>query len=311
LHTHALLRVGGDHWLWYHRSHHSLLDTYGHTLVTRRVADVCTALAAGRAPAPTPFGPAVALAEEETAYRASARHLRDRVHWLAELADRPEPRTLAGRTAHPSRTSLRSEARLAPGTAEALRRLAASVRAGWREVVCAAQALHLARATGAGDVLLALPVMGRTGSVALRTPGSAENVVPLRLTVTSGTTFAELTHQAVLGIRAARRHQRFRHEDIRRAVTGPRVTFLPPGGGPSFGGARSDVRVLATGPVDDLTVLVQDGPRPRIDVAANPALYGADELAAHHGRFLDLLARLAHSDPHRRLGAPPRAHLQV
>ncbi|WP_338059148.1 AMP-binding protein [Streptomyces olivoreticuli] len=313
LFRHALLRVGERRWLWYQRAHHAVLDGYGHLLVARRVAEVYSALATGAEPGPGPFGPLAALVEEDAAYRASGLRARDRAHWLGEFADRPEVPTLAGRTAPPSRTPLRRTARLAPGTAERLRHLATSVRATWKDAAFAAQALYLARATRSDVVVLGLPVMGRTGSVALRVPGMAVNVLPLRLTVTPDTTFAELTHQVVTGIRVARRHQRLRHEDIRRdlgltgrdrALAGPRVNIVPLSDGPAFAGARSDLHTLASGPVDDLTVHLHDradGTGLRIDYEANPALYGQDALDAHHTRFLDLLTRLADSDPHRPL----------
>ncbi|MEU7104377.1 amino acid adenylation domain-containing protein [Streptomyces sp. NPDC046215] len=310
LFAHALFRVGDRRWLWYQRVHHAVLDGYGYSLVARRVAEVYSALAAGTDPGPSPFGRLAALVEEDAAYRGSAAHGRDRAHWLERFADRPEAPTLAGRAARPSRTSLRSTAHLAPESADRLRELAASVRATRTDVLLAAQACYLARATRSEDVVLGLPVMGRMGSVALRVPGMVMNVLPLRLRVTSDTTFAELTHQVVLGIRDARRHQRYRHEDIRRdlglpaegrALVGPLVNVMPFDYGLTFAGARSDAHNLAPGPVDDLTVSVYDradGGGLRIDYDGNPALYGQDELAAHQHRFLDLLARLAACDPH-------------
>ncbi|MGW1076616.1 condensation domain-containing protein [Streptomyces sp. NPDC002537] len=305
LFTHALLRTGRNRWLWYQKAHHAVLDGHGHGLVARRAATVYSALATHQAPGPTPFGPLAALADEEAAYRDSPRRARDRAHWLGGPAGGSGAPTLAGRTAPPSPTSLRSTARLAPATADGLRRLAASVRATWKDAVCAAQAYDLARVTRGEDVVLAVPVMGRTGSVALRTPGMAMNVLPLRLTVAPGTTFAELTHQVVLGIRDLRRHQGLRHEDLRRSVTGPRVNFLPPGTGPAFAGVPSTAHSLAAGPVDDLTVHIQEAPAPLVAYEANPALYDRDGLAAHHARFLALLADLTRGDPHRPLADLP------
>nr|WP_285439659.1 amino acid adenylation domain-containing protein [Streptomyces sp. ISL-11] len=315
LFAHALFRVGDRRWLWYQRAHHAVLDGYGHSLVARRVAEVYSALATGADPGASPFGRLAALVEEDTAYRASGTRARDRAHWLGLFADRPAASTLAGRTALPSRTSVRSTAHLAPDATDRLRRLAASVRATWTDVLFAAQAFYLARATRSEDVVLGLPMMGRMGSVALRVPGMVMNVLPLRLTVTADTTFAELTRQVVLGIRAARRHQRYRHEDIRRdlgllgegrALVGPLVNVMPFDYGLTFAGARSDAHNLASGPVDDLTVNIYDradGSGLRVDYDGNPALYRRRELAAHQHRFLDLLTRIADSDPHRPLGA--------
>ncbi|MFI9202077.1 amino acid adenylation domain-containing protein [Streptomyces sp. NPDC053048] len=315
LFAHALFRVGERRWLWYQRVHHAVLDGYGYSLVARRVAEVYTALAAGDDPGPSPFGRLAALVEEDAAYRDSATYDRDREHWTGHLAGRPAVPTLSGRAALPSRTTLRHTAHLGPQAAARLRELAASVRATWPDVLFAAQALYLARATGRRDVVLGLPMMGRMGSVALRVPGMVMNVLPLRMTVAPDATFAELTRQADLGIRAARRHQRYRYADLRRdlgllgeggALVGPLVNVMPFDYGLTFAGARSDAHNLSGGPVDDLTVNIYDradGTGLRIDYDANPASYGDDELAAHQRRFLDLLTRIADSDPHEPLSA--------
>ncbi|MFI9306090.1 amino acid adenylation domain-containing protein [Streptomyces triculaminicus] len=313
LFAHALLRVGDRRWLWYHRVHHAVLDGYGHALVARRVADVYTALAAGDDVGPSPFGRLAALVEEDAAYRDSATYERDRDHWRRHMADRPAVPTLSGRAALPSRTTVRHTAHLGPEAAARLRELAASVRATWPDVLFAAQALYLSRATGRQDVVLGLPMMGRMGSVALRVPGMVMNVLPLRLTVTPDATFAELTRQADLGIRTARRHQRYRYADLRRdlgllgegtALVGPLVNVMPFDYGLTFAGAPCEAHNLSGGPVDDLTVGIYDradGSGLRIDYDANPASYEDGEVAAHQRRFLDLLTRIAGSDPHRPL----------
>ncbi|MEU1778526.1 condensation domain-containing protein [Streptomyces abikoensis] len=300
LFAHGLLRVGERRWLWSQRVHHAVLDGYGHSLLARRTADVYTALAAGTDPGAGPFGRLAALVEEDAAYRGSAAQDRDREHWLRHTAADDAP-TLAGRTAPPSGTALRSTAHLGTEETARLRELAASVRATWPDVLFAAQALYLSRATGSERVTLGLPMMGRMGSVALRIPGMVMNVLPLRFTVTPDTTFAELAHQADLGIRAARRHQRHRPAEPVRA---PQVNVMPFDYGLTFAGAPSTAHNLSGGPVEDLTVSVYDradGTGLRVDHDANPALYDARELAAHQRRFVDLLARLADGDPHRPL----------
>ncbi|WP_338118070.1 amino acid adenylation domain-containing protein [Streptomyces coryli] len=310
---HALIRVGERRWFWYQRVHHIVMDGYGYSLLARRTAEAYTALAAGADPGPSPFGSLADLVAEDAAYRASDAFAADREHWAAAFADHPEVITLAGRTALPSRTFLRRSAHLDPEATDKLKAVAGSVRATWPEVLIAAQALYVSRATRTTDVVLGLPMMGRMGSAALRIPGMVMNVLPLRLTVTPDATFAELTRQVVLGIRAARKHQRYRYEDIRRdlgllgegrALTGPLVNVMPFDYDLTFAGARADAHNLSAGPVEDLTVNVYDrtdGRGLRIDYDVNPALYADAEVAAHQERFLDLLGRLAVADPHARL----------
>ncbi|GHH35659.1 non-ribosomal peptide synthetase [Streptomyces candidus] len=310
LFAHALLRVADNRWLWYQRVHHLVMDGFGYSLLARRTAEVYTALAAGEPPSGSPFARLADLVEEDAGYQVSETYDKDRRFWDGAFADRPEAPNLAGRTALPSRTFHRRTAHLSPLATDRLRELASSIKATWPEVLIATQALYLSRATHSSEVVLGLPMMGRMGSVALRVPGMVMNVLPLRLTVSPSATFAELTRQVVLGIRAARRHQRYRYEDIRRdlgllgegrSLVGPLVNIMPFDYELTFGGARAEAHNLSAGPVDDLTVNVYDrtdGSGLRIDYDGNPALYGPDELALHQSRFLELLERVAHTGPH-------------
>ncbi|OWA00800.1 non-ribosomal peptide synthetase [Streptomyces sp. CS113] len=309
----ALFRVGPDRWLWYQRVHHLVMDGYGYSLLVRRTAEVYSALVRGAEPPPRTFDTLAALVEDDAAYRASPAFDADRAHWTRAFADRPEAPRLAGRGALPSRTFLRRSAQLSPETTGRLRDLAARLRATWPDVLIAAQALYTSRAAAQSDVVLGLPMMGRMDSVSLRVPGMVMNVLPLRLAVSPGATFAELVRQVVLGIRELRRHQRYRYEEIRRdlgllgesrALVGPLVNVMPFDYGVDFAGAPVRARNLSAGPVDDLTVNIHDradGRGLRIDHDANPALYDDDALAAHQDRFLHLIDRLTGTDPHRPL----------
>ncbi|WP_326701205.1 amino acid adenylation domain-containing protein [Streptomyces sp. NBC_01754] len=313
---HALFRVAEERWLWYLAIHHLVMDGFGYSLLVRRTAEVYTALAGGTDPGPRVFGTLADLVEEDVAYRSSEGFEADRAHWNGAFGDRPGVPRLAGRGALPSRTFLRRTAQLEPSVTEGVRELADRLRATWPDVLIAAQALYTSRATGHGEVVLGLPMMGRLGSVSLRVPGMVMNVLPLRLTVSPGGTFAELVRQVVLGIRGVRRHQRYRYEDIRRdlrllgenrGLVGPLVNVMPFDYALDFAGAPVRAGNLSAGPVDDMTVNVydrSDGHGLRIDHDGNPALYGEADLAAHQERFLGLVERLVHADPH----APTAVH---
>ncbi|MGI5375513.1 amino acid adenylation domain-containing protein [Streptomyces sp. CA-251387] len=309
LFQHALLRVGDERWLWYQRVHHLVMDGFGYSLIARRTAEIYSALAAGQWPGDCPFGRVDDLVADDLAYRASEQYDADRAHWSELLADRPEAPTPAGRTVLPSRTFLRSSARVPDDVTARLRTRAGELRATWPELIVAAQALYVSRITAHTEVVLGMPLMGRLGTVALRVPGMVMNVLPLRLAVHPATTLAELTRQVVLAVRAARRHQRYRYEDIRRdlgllgetrPLIGPLINVMPFDYDLTFAGAPAVPHNLSAGPVDDLTVNVYDrtdGRGLHIDLDANPALYTRDDITAHQERFLALLARIADCDP--------------
>ncbi|NYI08246.1 non-ribosomal peptide synthetase [Allostreptomyces psammosilenae] len=305
----ALFRVAADRWLWFHRVHHIAVDGFALSLLVRRVADVYTALAAGTEPGPTPFAPLRTLIDAEDAYRhdPAGAPAADRAYWAEHLAGLDEPPTLAERTAPASGTFLRRTTRLPQTDADALH--AAAERAGvtWPEVVFAATAAYLHRITGRRDVVLGLPMMGRLGSAALRAPGMAVNILPLRLDVDPGQSPGALLAATARRMRQLRRHGRHRHEDLRRdlgrlghgsarRLYGPQVNVMPFDYGLNLAGCPATAHNLAAGPVEDLSVYVYDradGAGLRVDVDANPACYTREQLDAHAERLLAFLRRFA------------------
>ncbi|WP_078588342.1 MULTISPECIES: amino acid adenylation domain-containing protein [Streptomyces] len=334
LFTHALIRLADDRWLWYRRIHHLAVDAYALTLLGERVAELYRAHTTGAEPAPTPFGRLADTAAEEAAYLDGEDYPADRAHWSARMADADAPATLpgtpaaagAGTSAAGAGTSaagagtpaadsgtapLRLTADLPAGTRDHLERAAAAVRATWAELLLAATAGYLHRLSGSQDVILGLPLANRRGPAALRTPVAAANVLPLRLAVRPADSAEALLRQVVRELRAARRHQRYPLEDLRRdlgrtgdrrALFGPMVNIKAFEGDLDLAGLPGAVRNLAAGPVDDLALNVSPGPDGalRLVIDADPARHGAASLAAHRDgllRYLDALAELLLTAP--------------
>ncbi|MEV6616710.1 amino acid adenylation domain-containing protein [Streptomyces sp. NPDC051051] len=309
LFSHTLLTLAPDRFIWLLRAHHILLDGYSYKLLGRRLAQTYNALAEGREPDPSGFEPVSRLRAEEEAYRGSERHVRDRTHWARRLAGLPEPARLTSRTAAPTAPFLRRTAELEPAEAAALDAAAARLGVSRTDLLTAATAVYLHRMTGAGDLVLGLATMSRLGSAALRTPGTASDVLPLRVAAAPGTPVAELVRAVADELKALRRHQQYRGEFLRRdlgllgtgrRLYGPVLNIVPFDESPVFGGHPTTWHHLSGGAVDDLQISVRPGARTGgmwLAFDANPALYEEDELALHRDRFLTVLRRLAEAGP--------------
>ncbi|MEV7615517.1 amino acid adenylation domain-containing protein [Streptomyces sp. NPDC089799] len=305
VHRHLLVRSGADRHLWMHGYHHIVVDAYGGSLLARRTAEVYTALATG-VPVPAPEEPAAPWAEivaEERAYRESAEWARDRGFWQGVLAAAPDPVAFTGRPpARPAGTPLRCRGDLAAPDAHRLRAMARSLGTRWSAVVVAASAAYLHRVGGTEDVVLGLPVTGRTTPAARRTPGMFSKVLPLRLRVTGGMTVGELVRGASAAIRDALRHQRFRVEELygdappwSASVNVMSLDYVL-----SFAGSAATAHNVAVGPVEFLSLNVYDrgGDTPlTVQAEADAADTGAAGLAAHRDRFLAFLTALADAGP--------------
>lgn len=172
-------------------------------------------------------------------------------------------------------------------------------------MVIAVTAVYVNRLTGSEDVILSLPMMGRLGSSSLNIPSMVMNLLPLRLSVKPEMSFKELVKQVSKEVRTIRRHQNYRHEELRRDLKllgdnqrlfGPQINVMPFDYGLDFSGCKAITHKLATGPVDDLSINIydkSDGNGLRVDLDANPEVYAIEDLSAHHKRFLNFLEKVA------------------
>ncbi|MFB7455143.1 non-ribosomal peptide synthase/polyketide synthase [Streptomyces sp. NPDC056188] len=316
LFSYALFRLAPDRFLWYQGYHHLVMDGYGYSLVARRLAETYTLLVDGRSAAPTAFASLDDLVASDTAYRLSEKFAADRAYWLGRLADRPEAVRLSTRAAGGCSAAVRrTELDTAP-VGEALRSAAGKAGTRWSRVLIAAAALYTHRLTGARDIVLGLAVTGRPPAdpTLSATPGTASNVVPLRLTVRPGMRWSELVDQTAQEVSAAREHQRYRAEDVHRELAlpgsistafSPVVNIMSFPYDITFAGHRVTAHNVAEGTTSDLAlwgVDRRDGSGPRIKLHAAADAHDETEFARHGERLGRLLERIAQGDPEQSVG---------
>ncbi|WP_107982793.1 non-ribosomal peptide synthetase [Rhodococcus sp. OK519] len=299
----AVLHLEDDLYYWYNRAHHVVLDGFGATTFVNRVAELYTAETDGTDPSANLSSPLEKVYDADHAYRSSTRFTSDREYWLERVADVEEPTSLAGRAAPPAALSRIDSAALPIGTTTRMDAFLGREETTVATVVIAAFAAYLAQMTGREDVVLSLPVTARTTAVLRRSGGMTSNVVPLRLTVAAGTTVSDLLGRVATEVSGALRHQRYRHEDIRRDVTGvagqasffgPWVNIMMFHTELRFGDMVGEQHILSTGLIEDLGVNVYQGiagATTHVDFESNPNLYADDEARRNHERFVEFLDR--------------------
>jgi nonribosomal peptide synthetase DhbF len=298
----SLLKVSSAHFFCFGVFHHIVTDFFGTILLLRCVAERYAAATTATAIAPLNLPPWAQILAGEDEYRASTRCVRDRDYWLAQLHDRPQTVTLSGRPPSWPTATIRSEAAIAGSTFGQLQALAATCNTGVVAVLFAAIALYLSRVTGAGDLVLGMPVSGRTDPKRRASTGFLANVVPLRLKVEAADSFVTLVQHAATRIREAFRHQRYGSGALRLDLGlaanepnpyGPILNFLPSDAAFDFGGCSGRPHVFSTSRnVEDLAVTVHagnDGSDVMLELGANAAHYDEGSLQAHERNILRLL----------------------
>ncbi|MFE1411267.1 amino acid adenylation domain-containing protein [Streptomyces sp. NPDC058746] len=297
---HLLVRTGPATYRWMQGYHHLVADGVTGSLLARRTAEVYSALVAGEPVPATESTPWERIVAGEEEYARSERCAEDREFWRAHLDGAPEPVSFTGSVPAPaSGTTVRVSGDLDPADARTLREAARRHGTRWSVLVMAAAAAHLHRAGGTEDVVLGLPVTGRTTPDARRTPGMFSKVLPLRLTVTADMPVGELLRGTSAGIKEALRHQRYRIEEF--TGSGPRlwdaaVNLMSFDYELSFAGAPASAHNLSVGPVEHVSLNVYDrgGDSPLTVQAEGDAAdldrVGLDALRVRFTRFLVALA---------------------
>lgn len=304
--AYALLRLAPDRFFYYHCFHHILIDAYGESLLLRRLAQLYTALVAGRPAPAAEFTTLDELAAEEAAYHASPAFVRDRAYWVDRFADRPTPTRLVDR-ARPARsdgtqgTTLNRAGTLSEEAGRRLKEIARAGGAEWPATLIAAMAAYTARTTGQREVVLAVPLTARMTSATLRAPFLTANAMPLRLPVSDADSLASLLPVVAREIRVVLKHQRYLHEELRRelglsadgqGLLGVMINVMSFDLRLDFDGIPAAVRSMLPATTGDMALHVfdrRDGHAPQLVFDADATLCDATTLDGHQARFLRFL----------------------
>ncbi|MCR0982413.1 amino acid adenylation domain-containing protein [Roseomonas populi] len=287
-----LYRLSPEHHLWYQRAHHLVLDGFGTELLVRRVAGLYAARLTGADPG-QPLAPFAATVQEDLTYRASPKREADAAYWRKAMDGAPDVTGIAEGAAMTARSAHRAEAAIGPEAGEALRRIAAAHDMAWPDLLTALLGAYCRRLTGEAESMIGVTFMNRFGSAAARAPSTQMNVLPLRIRPDEALPLHEAVKDAVTQLARMRRHGRYRGEQLRRdlgrlgagrRLHGAIVNIQPFHEIPAFPGLTAGLRLLGTGPVDDITFDLRTDPGAatlRLDVEANPNLYSAEDAKAH------------------------------
>ncbi|NHU45804.1 non-ribosomal peptide synthetase, partial [Rhodococcus sp. A14] len=307
----SILCVGESHYLWYSRIHHVALDGYGAMTLINRIAHRYSASMSGREPDPNRAATLHELYDVDARYRSSDRFVADREYW-AKRVEAVEGSTLADATAPALARSKVESALLSEAAVSGIHNADSQANATAAVTIIAAFACYLSRITAKTDVLVNVPMSGRTTSVLRNSGGMMVNVAPLPITVDEDETVADLVSRVRRELMGALRHQRCSIEDIRRDVGtgtgaelhGPMVNVMLFHQNVQLGPLVGEYHIVTSGPVEDLLVNVYPSGTPAeifVDFRANPNRYEDSALRLHHRHFVELLEEFISAGPQARV----------
>ena len=301
----ALIRVADDHTLLYMRGHHIVFD--GFSALTSLLSAVrrYNAARTGDEYTPTRRLDLAGLVADDQAYTESSRRERDRAYWVEQVADLPERVSLSGRdrVAPLSPQNVVAGERLDAQTQARLESVAKDAGCSVAVLLVAAFSAFLGRMAGTDDVVLSLPVTGRSTAKVKNSGGMLSNMLPVRARDISQSTMRSLARALQVDLTGALRHQRYRFEDIRvdaglgagnSASFGPVVNMMFFDTPIEVDRAQTSYHILSSGILEDLRInLYQAAPGEQlaVDLHGNPNLYEPSDLRSHVQRFVRFLTR--------------------
>ncbi|CNG86833.1 non-ribosomal peptide synthetase [Yersinia kristensenii] len=312
LYRHWVIRVPDENgkplWLWYQRYHHLLLDGFSFTAITRRIADIYTALLQGKSIGESPFTRFSEVVSEYLAYVGSETEQRDKQFWQQHTADLPAALSLAPinspvRAEPTDNRVLRQRINIDSDLFSGLTAGGAEHRLSATDMAMALLLIYFARMSGEMRLSVGCPFMRRMGSAALTATGPVVNVLPLQVTLRREMHIVDVARAVASELKTVRKHQRYEAEQLRRdlgmvgsqrALYGPVLNFKMFDFALNFGEITGVTHTLASGPVDDVEFdFYLDNGQLTLEMLANAQRYDLACLHQHGERIQFLLQQLA------------------
>ena len=286
----------GKRVLWFQRVHHLAADGYGMALIEQRAMQHYQAPGSGN-----PMISFAAVVADDARYRSSTQRETDAQYWRDTLSRLETVASMTERSASTGEYALHAETEVPEDVLQTLRAREQQTLVSWPDILTLLLAAWVQRHTGTQPVVPGVPWMGRLGNVSARSVATVMNIVPLVLDMDQDRPLDELITDSARQLKKARRHGRYRSEQMRRdlaraggqgRIHGPLLNILPFDAPYRQAGLEAQQTVYSTGPVEDLNINVRAAPDAsgmRLQIEANPKVYGAEEIAAMPARLLAFL----------------------
>ncbi|WP_143544989.1 AMP-binding protein, partial [Rhodococcus sp. 06-462-5] len=292
-------------WAWEFSTHHLLLDAYGLGLVTRRVAEVYTALAEGLSVPERWFGDYASVVDGAGVDAGDSERF-----WAAKFEEVSEASAVAFDSSRQFfLTDARGHGRVPDEVAASVDALARSARVTWSDVVALGWGLFTSARDGRDLFAVRLPQMNRSSGVALRTPAMLVGAAQVTLRVSPSETVAELVQRVRGEMREVVRHQMAGETLARLWPNGPEdYAALPQLNVKAFdydygfGSIAGRQETVTSGPAGRLDLMVY---RDRVhgfavDLTSSDTAATPESVTDTAAAFVDFLGRLS-EDPDARV----------
>ncbi|MEZ0354414.1 amino acid adenylation domain-containing protein [Mycobacterium sp. pR1184] len=310
----ALFQTRSDEFYLFGCCHHIVLDGLGMALMSRRVATVYSAMAAGTPVPPAYFGSAQDLVDLESGYEVSNDFREDKAYWVKNLPPEGGQNYQLGHLdADRDPCSPSASVQFDATAVGRMQELAKKLRIRRYSVITAASALLVHAWSGSGsEVALDFPVSRRVRPESKTLPGMLAGVVPLVLQTSPHTSVADFCQHVDVQIRELLKHQRFPvHQldgegnlhSLRQPANRVGINFIPSRLTLELDGAPATATYTANGPAEHFGLFfIGASDFLSLSTAGLGQPYSSFDVAHLAARLEQVLIEMA-ADPHRPISA--------
>src|SRR5690606_2428568 len=255
---HVLFLLDEHHVQWYQRIHHLAADGYGMALIENRVVKVDKALLHDQEDLGEPLASFRLVQQDDLQYRDAGKREQDRQFWLDSLSGTEPALSLVDHQVLTDHRFLLARQDADPVLIQALQAAQNRWNLSWPDILTALTAAYIHRHTRQDTCTVGVPYMGRLGNISARAVATVMNVAPLPLHIAETEPLEQYLIDSTKALRKARRHGRYRSEQLRRdlgllggmrRLHGPIINVLPFDAPYEQAGLDASQTVLCAGPV--------------------------------------------------------------
>lgn len=296
-------------WAWELMTHHMFVDAYGLGLITRRVAEIYTALVDHHEIPPRWFGSYRQLVEQQFAEHTGEA---DVDFWVETFSAVEDDTTVEFDTSHRFfLTDARVQHTIDASLGAQVDEIAQRGRVTWSDVIAAAWGLFVAAREGREVFTLRLPQMNRRGRTALTTPSMLVTNTPVVVPIDPKASFLEVISQVKTASKtAAVKVQALTEEELARLWPNgsndyyaiPQLNIKAFDYDYRFGKCPGHQETVSSGPADRLDLMVYRDPVHgfQFDVASSATEFDATALSfvlEHFAEYLQQLTQHSRDKP--------------
>ncbi|KJZ02489.1 non-ribosomal peptide synthetase [Pseudoalteromonas piscicida] len=299
LYRHVLIRLATNHYYWALGAHHIAMDGFSFALVSNRVIQAYEG-----AQVTADETQYQAVITEDSQYRQSKWYQQDRLYWQQQLQGLDNAAALTTQVLNTEADKEKVTTQLSATLLNQLEARANSVDANWSELLLTAVSAIVYQRTGVAKTIMGMPVANRMASKAANTPCMHMNIVPVPVDFVLVDNFEGLIRQVSEQLRQARRHFRYRYEDLKAEAAilqlptrlfGAVVNILPFERHETCQGEAVTSHTVSAGPVEDIAFIFikqMDGSI-RFEIEGNQSGYSKAELLSIQSETLQFLHTVA------------------